>query len=492
MRLMLPVLVAQRLRMDARQRHFYRDRYGVVVGLALIYAWALAAPQAPLSWPHRAHQAFLSVAQAEVVICALAGLRHFVEWPWTEHLEGTRELLLQTEVRNWEWLAGGCFAKAVAATSELLPVLPFMALSHGLGGISLAEGVSALVLLLSTSVIAGAAGLLGAAWSHHPREAFYRAIGSLFLILAWMPLAISWVASIMPSAFTRAWISCPPSPLCLFMLEGHLPAAEIPARFYVIAATHALLGIGMLILACPRLAARPWPSLPRAISIPGPHILNRWLPAWLCLLVPVLLCGLARHNRMAMGYALAALATMHLAFKTMLAMAAASRLHAERENGNLALELGTSHSAGETFARHFRALWSGSQTPRWTLAGGNLFALVLVIISPVCALEEKLLLSAVLMAGCGELWIDARALAWQAMLSGTRQANANQAVLSALGKVILLPWLAVWGFHLLYTGTYLDTSEMAALFICHTAMSMGASLAWTRSARNRSLLVNGN
>jgi hypothetical protein len=122
---------------------------------------------------------------------------------------------------------------------------------------------------------------------------------------------------------------------------------------------------------------------------------------------------------------------------------------------------------------------------------GNTFAVGVVVFSPVFALEEKLLLSAALAAGIGELWIDARALAWQGLVSGATQPRASQAGLRAWCQVILLPWIAVWGITLLHAGTCVDPSEIVAWFICHALTSIGASVAWTRCARNRALHGSG-
>jgi hypothetical protein len=487
MSLALRHLVFRLLRQEARRSECHRRRFMGTTVLAMVFLWSVSATQGQLTATQRAHGAFASISAAGTLLSALAGFRHMVAWPREQCVDGTREILMQTRISGLGWFLSGLLAHGWQAICEVLPSVPFFAISLGMGGASFPECLRSLALMAATGLLAGSAGLLGAAGGGSERASLATALAILSATLVGGPLANAWGHSLYPTA-SYEWNSALGS-LAAFTWMLQSPFTRDPSALHAALAMQGWLTLIFLALAARRLSRRNF-SVANSGGNPtdsaelSPRLL--WLPAGLLLaVVPAFIGAIISHNRISMAYVLAALYLLHLSFKIGVGLESTCWIRNERRAGMLALEQATGRPANEIYERHYRSLRGQLVFPLILLALGNLAVAAAILLAPALFLEEKLFLTAVLAVGIAELWVDTRALVWQGLLEGLKQPQAGQSLGWVVAKVILASWLVVWGLNLLYQGASLAENEITALFICRAAMSIGANLALAKSARNR-------
>jgi hypothetical protein len=167
---------------------------------------------------------------------------------------------------------------------------------------------------------------------------------------------------------------------------------------------------------------------------------------------------------------------LHVLVKVLYTTEACQQMFKDRQSGALELLLVTPITVEEIIAGHRLALKEQFRSAFIKLCVINLLMTWLVV---VCAglfdLQDNVLIVFLeaFVGGALMLWLDMRALAWAGMWHGLNSRRTHRAVLTTLGKVMLLPWLVI--IFVAVTESFVSTPEKAAITIA-AWMLLGAVL----------------
>jgi ABC-type transport system involved in cytochrome c biogenesis permease component len=156
--ILLPV-IERELRVTARTRRTYRNRFLAGLGMIAVLLWVLwesrGASQAQLG-----NETFEFITMAALILALLAGFFHTADCISEERRDGTLGLLYLTDLRSIHVIFGKLFAQSIPAFFALATIVPILAVPFLLGGITPAELQRVSLVLLNALWLSLASGVL--------------------------------------------------------------------------------------------------------------------------------------------------------------------------------------------------------------------------------------------------------------------------------------------------------------------------------------------
>jgi ABC-type transport system involved in cytochrome c biogenesis permease component len=194
--ILLPV-IERELRVAARGRQTYRNRFLAALGMTGVLLWVLygsrGIPQAALG-----DEIFQSITYTALCVSLLAGFFHTADSISEERREGTLGLLYLTDLRSLHIVLGKIFANSIPAFFALATIVPILGIPFLLGGISPGELERSSLVLLAALWLSLAAGVLASSMVKDDRAALLITFGLIF-----MPTAIA--PALHHAAFSSFW-----------------------------------------------------------------------------------------------------------------------------------------------------------------------------------------------------------------------------------------------------------------------------------------------
>ena len=156
--ILLPV-IERELRVTARARATYRNRFLAALGMTGVLLWILydsrGATQAQLG-----NDTFEFITVTALILSLMAGFFHTADCISEERREGTLGLLYLTDLQSVHVVFGKLFAQSIPALFALATIIPILAVPFLLGGITPGELQRMALVLLNALWLSLAAGLL--------------------------------------------------------------------------------------------------------------------------------------------------------------------------------------------------------------------------------------------------------------------------------------------------------------------------------------------
>jgi hypothetical protein len=214
-------------------------------------------------------------------------------------------------------------------------------------------------------------------------------------------------------------------------------------------------------------------------------ILGGLLPIWSCFFAGCVSAGGFTRTMILSFYVIMFMAYgSHLVVKWLIAMEASRRLSEDRRSGALELLLVTPLRPEQILAGQRRALWESFRGPM-ALALVTNFGLFWLIIWPNLLnmpSEAISIFCEVILGGAVVMLVDFYALGWVGMWRGLQTRKHHRAILGTLGRVLLVPWLAVFFFVFLTIGGSMNDNTTVMLLIA-LWFGLGAVIAFVFGAR---------
>lgn len=457
----LPI-IRRELAVAARRTATYRQRV-IFAGVALACVSVLFAfsPMTRLSGA----MMFQLVAWAGFIMCLLEGLRVAADTIALERREGTLGLLLLTDARGYDVVAGKVASAALQAFSTVVAMLPAFTLPLLMGGVTAGECWRVFLVLLGALLLALSVGIFVSSWSTGTLPAFGAALALLMVIfspavfqmLAGGPLAIDWISG--------------PLPMMLRVMEPEF--LNNPHVFWratggtVVACLSLFGGAALLLHRFPRLEAahsnttlqrwmRPTPGRSEtwggasSRSSPAVWLAERTLPGrkWLWGLLMTGLVGCFCAGMFAGQWAVMTIFVCEVVLGVAILLWAAAvaplSLNSSRRNGALELLLCTPMSPQDIVRGQVDALYGYFMAPALIVAAG--YAIVGGIgmgLANNSGFDSEGGIFAY-----GLFWfvyfvLNLHALAYTGLWNGLTNARVDRAIGKTVFAVLILPWITL-------------------------------------------------
>ena len=468
----LPI-VERELRVASRRRATYRMRVTAALAAMATFGWIMLTflHAIPSTWQGR--YLFRVLFGFAFVYCLLIGARLTADCLSEEKREGTLGLLFLTDLKGYDVVFGKLAATSVNSIYALLAILPVISLPVQLGGVTATELCRSALVLLNTSFLSLASGIFVSTLSRNERKAMFATV-TLVLMFAFGPLvlaeatrgnslspALIWPILALSPVYTLGHIITASTPISM--------SASFPGASFWCSLLLVHLESWLLLLLASRMLPRIWQARvanskldrqrerveqwaygraaarkkhrARLLEI-NPFLWlagrERWKPSYVWVYVAAVsgtwLWGWSNYDHI-MFEKETLLATV-LLFQTFLKLwvisEACARLAEDRRIGALELLLSTPLTTREIL----RGQW---------LAFRRQFARPLLV---VLLFESVLLLQqfppGIVWANLVMLVTDLVTLGWVGMWLGLTARNLNRAILGAIARVLILPWVAFY------------------------------------------------
>jgi ABC-type transport system involved in cytochrome c biogenesis permease component len=482
----LPI-VARELRVAARRRSTYVTR--TLLGLAVIAVWLimLATARRGIAASEVGGMLFGILGTLAAAFSLLAGIFLTADCLSEERREGTLGLLFLTELRGYDVVLGKLMATSLPAVYGLLTIFPVLGLPLLIGGVSLAEFWRVVLVLLVTLAFSLSIGLAVSAFCRETRQAMSLTLLMLIVVSAVLPL-VGWLRSDWLGAKTVPRPYLWPSPGYLFARAFDSSYSwtrngrvEFWGSFATVAGI-AAMGLIAANLRVPhvwqeggegrarrrvvgwmrrwRVGGESFRKARRRLLEQNPFYwlasrdrLSRWLvcivSAMLALLWLYLLRGClgppSSSREVFFLVSIVVALGLHLILKWSVATEASRRLSEDRHSGALELVLVTPLPVGQIIEGQRRALRSSFVLPLAMASMTNVGFIWLVLRPNPLHINgsDRDVFVGLFGGGFMLLMADAYALRWVGMWMGLRARGHHRAILGTLGRILLLPWLAV-------------------------------------------------
>lgn len=244
---LLPV-VERELRVASRRPATYWGRMAVGL-LASTLGTYLFVLSEQFAWSELGTTLFLAFAWLAFLSCMLAGARHTATCISSERREGTLGLLFLTDLKGYDIVLGKLVASSVAALQGVLAILPILAIPLLLGGVTAAQFLRSVAVLLATLLYSLALGLCVSVWFDNDRRA--SAVTTLLLVTVTIG---PWTAALL--WFHWPWASLPgslllvsPAYALLLATTGAMPGSWLaPGGYGTALGLLVAQGLGLLVL----------------------------------------------------------------------------------------------------------------------------------------------------------------------------------------------------------------------------------------------------
>jgi len=476
----LPI-VERELRVAARRPGTYWTRCCAASTVTLLWLVLLLGSLGP-SPAQLGHHLLNALGILALGACMLAGVFLTSDSLSEEKREGTLGLLFLTDLKSYDVVLGKMAAASIHACLGLLALLPILGLPLMMGGVSGAEFWRMILVLLITLFFSLALGMFVSSASHEAKHAISSAF-LLMLLLAGVLPAVWWLQSVLfktplldPLLF--------PSPGFAFLkaFDANYQTRSGSSEFWSSLATIGTLGIGCVAGATiilprswsdgkaftlkrklplsNRLSAgskSPHPAVPlvgnpyhwlaardKSASKIARVLFRCVIPLWLLFLAASLIS-----SKPVPGFVVCICITfgLHLTLKVLIASEATRRVCEDGQSGALELILVTPLPVGAIVDGHRAALKDLFEAPAAVLVSINIVMTVAVVVfgkqldmhGDDAAIFCELFLGGILM-----LALDFRALSSAGMWNGLNNQRHHRAVLKTIGKVLAIPWAALF------------------------------------------------
>jgi ABC-type Na+ efflux pump permease subunit len=466
----LPI-VGRELRVASRRRGTYWMRVIAAFFAIVAFSWMMLTlyRDAVPSTAHGRHL-FRTLFAFAFVYCLFVGARVTADCLSEEKREGTLGLLFLTDLKGYDVVLGKLVATSLNSVYGLLAIIPVMALTVQLGGVTAGELWRASLVLLNTLFFSLTAGLFVSTLSRDERKAMFATVfASLVLVVG--PFALSFVLGMSFPLFddpNMIWPILIFSPAYSF---GHILFAAVPfmpfppESFWSSLLLVHLVSWGLLAVACiilPRIwQARTSSSrLERqrerieqwAFGAPRERVAHRtrlldinpflwlagrerWKPAYvwfyLAAVAGTWLWGWHRYSDVMFDRKtlIPTVLMFQVFLKIWIVSEACNRLAEDRRIGALELLLSTPLTVSDILRGQWLAL-----KRQFALPVATVVALELVVLRSSFATGTVAVNLVMLVA-------DLAALGWVAMWLGLTARNTSRAILGAVGRILILPWV---------------------------------------------------
>jgi ABC-type transport system involved in multi-copper enzyme maturation permease subunit len=521
----LPI-VARELRIAARRPGTYWVRSGAALAILVIGTWFFVMNQRQATQVI-AMGLFSILTGSAVLYCLLSGVWFTSDCLSEEKREGTLGLLFLTDLKGYDVVFGKLVATSLNGFYAVLAAVPILALPLLLGGVTGGEFARMALVVVNTLFFSLAVGICVSAMSRSPRKAMVTTFLIILFFTAGLPACGEWrsVAAKAPVP-GKAWLM--PSTGFSYYLAFDAPYKAGAHEFWwSVAVIHAL---GWMALALASLIApRAWQDRPagaqtlrwrerwRGWSYGNlteragfrRRLLKRnayfWLaararlrPAYVWAVLGLVACGwvwgLARSGRDwldEMTYVLTGL-LLNVIIKVWFALEAGRSLAEDRRQGALELLLSTPLTENDILRGQMLALKRQFRGPVVVVLL-VFFLFAMAASSATLSRQEpqdQILWVLFWAAAMVMLVADLLALYWVGMWAGLTARNPTRAVAANLGRILVLPWLAL-GFGVLVASVAwpnADDTQVLKLFLgLWFGLGLAADLGFGAWARHRLL-----
>lgn len=481
---LLPV-VEREMRVASRRRWTYWGRTAAGVASVLAMAWWVLLRRS-LGLGSLGGELFAMTSFLAGCVALLSGPLLTADVVSSERREGTLGLLFLTDLRGWEVSLGKLAASSLGAFFYLVSMLPVLAVSMLMGGVSAGEYLRMVAWLLSTMACSLSLGLLASTMSVNAKRAGAWALGLSVMACGLVPalgglayLLGAWLFDVPNNVLDRwyeatsAWVSLVPAYFHAFD-SGYSRAAVYYTRGMGVSWCLTTASLAWASWRMSRLAkdegtrggggARWWArtKAPRGCRSDadaarrrrllelGPMCWllgrHRWRTAWVwgLLALAALVNGLVIYlnGRLAStdfeAFWVGTSLVLHFLLKLWMAAEAPSQFHEDRRSGAMELLLTTPLTAQEIVSGRLAALWR-----RWRFAVGAVLAADVLQLALGVAKGQ---------GNSADEWIwfwvarmtflvaDAWSFAWMGMWLGA-STTGHRTTAPLLGLVLGIPWL---------------------------------------------------
>jgi hypothetical protein len=436
-------------------------------------------------------------------ICLFGGALLTADCLSVEKREGTLGLLFLTDLKGYDVVLGKFVAHSLTAAFCLLAIVPMLALTILLGGVTAGEFWRAVILLLNALFVSLCVGVVVSVWSVSARNALATAVFLIFIWLVW-----PWLISHFSPRYLRH-VPALFNPITSLVNVFSTPIQRTDMFFGSIAVQHCI-GWVCLGIASRRvqkswheqqkfrpaqnrwrewLRGNPVERLTqrRALLPINPILwletrdwLLRHLLTGLCIFLALggwLLNSGRRLNWSSLDDAAVTMLVLYCVIALLIALEAGARLVIARNDSALTVVLSTRLSVEEILRGERLALLRTFGPALLVVLGFDvvwlLFSLAHDSATAVAATGAAFCAAGVLVANC---W----AVSWAALYGGLRSKRGHRAALRAYFNVVLLPLLM---FYLLATSHVLK--NFTGTVFAFTALNLAAAWLFGTTARDR-------
>jgi ABC-type transport system involved in multi-copper enzyme maturation permease subunit len=483
----LPI-VERELRVASRRKATYWMRFLLAGGVFAV--WLLLLLMAPARAPlPRGQLLFASLSVLLLVFCFFSGIFLTADSVSEERREGTLGLLFLTDLDGYDVALGKLLATSLHAFYGLLAVLPLLAYSMLIGGVTPGEFWRMSLALTLTLTFSLSVGLLVSVHNRETRQA----MGAAALVMLAMCLGPPMLSGLIQVIFKAGWPKLLGwlSPLWTvgYAFEATYQARAGAWQFWGSLVVSLLLIAGALVAAGLG-AAKAWREkaesrksevevawsglrFPERGSALRVRLLDQdpycWLAtrdrlprmvAWVLLIAclaawfaSICFSMLPPFTPVSLGIALMITYLAHHALKWLVAIEASRRLSDDRKNGTLELILVSPLTIEDLVRGQQQALRRMFRWPFVVAGSMNAFLLVVVCASAgQMGYDEAVGLCEVLIGGIVLLFVDFSAIGWVGMWMGMAAKRHHRAVLGTLARIMVVPWAANFFLVLLIVG----------------------------------------
>ncbi|HEX4645216.1 MAG TPA: ABC transporter permease subunit [Verrucomicrobiae bacterium] len=514
-------IVERELRVAARKRGTYWFRFFAALAVLIIWVVLVLGSGGNVKSAQLGRALFDAINIVALVFCAGAGIFLTADCVSEEKRDGTLGLLFLTDLRGYDVVLGKLAANSLHSFYALLAIFPVMALSLLMGGTTVGEFWRMILVMIATLFWSLSAGLLVSTLSRGTRQAMG---GMLLLVLLFN--------CVLPTVYESLVLEWPKSPIRPLLWASPFftftQSQYVRAEFWDSLCTIAGLGLVFLALASAglpwmwrernrvsradkkqserlhkfrfgddwtRKAVRARSLLPNpffwlAIRDRSPKLVG-WLlfgslaGLWCCLIFGTLIAP-APIFQEAFSAAMFLAFGLHLIFKYMVATEATRRFSEDHHSGALELILITPLSESQIMAGQRRALWRHFRAPLLILLLVNLGMMGVIRVLPQFHDDGEAFI--IFPGGAAMLLLDFYALGWVGMRAALQTKKHNRAILSALARIMVLPWLILTlPFLLASIGGFVTNRFMMRFFVFWFVLGASIDLAvgWRARAKLR-------
>jgi ABC-type transport system involved in multi-copper enzyme maturation permease subunit len=474
----LPI-VARELRVASRRAGTFWVRSGAALAILVIGTWYFLMYSGQP--PHEIAMGLFGILTGSAVFyCLLSGVWFTADCLSEEKREGTLGLLFLTDLKGYDVVFGKLVASSVNGFYAVLAVVPILALPLLLGGVTPGEFGRMAVVAVNTLFFSLTLGMWASAMSRSPRKAMALTVVLLLFFTAALPACGAWRLMAGKAAQVgMRWLVTSVGFSYYRAFDVSYPTHE-REFWWSVGVIHGLGWVFLLLASV--IAPRAWQERPAGAQALRwrerwqwwsygdfaeraafrKRLLDRsacfWLaararlgPAYVWAVLGLVACGwtwgLAKSRRDWLDqstYVLTGL-LLNLLIKAWFALEAGRQLAEDRRQGALELLLSTPLTVQEILRGQLLAL-------KRQFLGPMVVTLVVFFLFLMAAASDEMLLEnpedrsfwvLCWTAGMVMLVADLASLYWVGMWNALTAKNPTRAAASNLGRILVLPWVAL-------------------------------------------------
>jgi hypothetical protein len=470
-------LIERELRVGARRPGSYRVRFFAALSFVIVWLALLLSDERSSSAMRSLHL-FIAFGVLALGFCLLAGIFLTADCLSEEKREGTLGLLFLTNLKGYDVVLGKLASTSLQSIYGLLAIFPVLGLPLMMGGVTVGEFWRVVLVLVVTLLLSLSVGLFVSALSRESRQAMGGTLMGMLLLGGVLP-ALWWMQLVLFKKSTiGGLLLLSPTHAFRIAFDSAYSTRYGSSQFWICISILASLAFTFLALAALILPLAwqekkhasgerfPRPTLElvrRELARPlldeNPYL---WLVsrdrkprrhAWAIFAV---VCGiyfcffitsLLRSNIPAFIACLFTSYGLHQLFKSMVAAEATRQLNADRQSGALELLLVTPLTERQIIQGQKAAL-----TQRFMGLGAVLCAVNLCLCAAVWLFpqrlqigrEDRAIFLELFLGGMLMLFLDYKILGTVGIWMALRAKRHNRAILATIGRVMFIPWVAVF------------------------------------------------